>query len=379
MKIGQLVTGEEVHRYKKSIVVSFNGKRRVLSTAPHNGGYREDLTAVFNQDCTVGAGMACTLKAPTYAEHMAMMAEEIGLDSAHAAGISTAAQMENVSIKTETYKEMTVTAIVTGGIEVNGGRIGDTASWNELEAKTSVHGKNGTINMMIFFNVDLAEGTLARALVTATEAKTAAIQELLAPSRYSMGLATGSGTDSTILAANMDSPICLTNAGKHSKFGELIGKAVKAAVKEALYLQTGLGAGTQHEAVKRMERFGLSNDLLWQNYTGKKSRALFEEYLETFLRQGMLVTYTSLYAHLLDQFMWGMIDAAEVKEGADALLGLMNMRKSAQDDPSGEKCVFSGLQLPPVPAGCNADEAVIRERVNAYAEGLIKSIMREEA
>ena len=95
MKIAELETGEAVHRYKKSIVVSFTGKRRVLSTAPHNGGYRENLTAVFNHDCTVGAGMACTLKAPTYAEHMELIAKEIGLDSDTAAGISTAAQMEN--------------------------------------------------------------------------------------------------------------------------------------------------------------------------------------------------------------------------------------------------------------------------------------------
>ncbi len=369
MRIAVLETGETVHRYKKSLVVSFAGKRRVLSTAPHNGGYREDLTAAFNNDGTVGAGMACTLKAPTYAEHMAVLAEEIGLDPGTAVGISTAAQMENVSVKTEKWENLAVTAVVTGGIEVNGGRVGDTASWNEV-AGQALPAKPGTINMMIFFNSDLAEGTLARALVTCTEAKTAAIQELLAPSRYSMGLATGSGTDGTILVANMESGICLTDAGKHSKLGELIGKAVKAAVKEALNLQSGLCPKRQHQIVKRMDRFGITNDLLWENYSGGKCRAEFEECLEELLCRDMLVTYTSLYAHLLDQLMWGMLSVSEVREGAASLRTLMGMEDGEPDFHMGE--------TPELPAGCAAERSCVLELVRAYGSGLMKLIMKEE-
>lgn len=369
MRIAVLETGEIVHRYKKSLVVSFTGKRRVLSTAPHNGGYREDLTAAFNNDGTVGAGMACTLKAPTYAEHMAVLAKEIGLDAGTTVGISTAAQMENVSVKTEKWENLAVTAVVTGGIEVNGGRVGDTASWNEVAGK-ALPAKPGTINMMIFFNVDLAEGALARALVTCTEAKTAAIQELLAPSRYSMGLATGSGTDGTILAANMESEICLTDAGKHSKLGELIGKAVKAAVKEALKLQSGLCPKRQHQAVKRMDRFGITNDLLWENYSGRKCRAEFEECLEELLCRDMLVTYTSLYAHLLDQLMWGMLCAQEVREGAASLRTLMGMGNGEADFPLEE--------APELPAGCAAERSCVLELVRAYGGGLMELILKEE-
>lgn len=371
MKIAVLETGETVYRYRKSLVVPFTGKRRVLSTAPHNGGYRENLTAVFNHDATVGAGMGCTLKAPTYAEHMALIAEEIGLDAKTAAGISTAAQMENVSVKTEKWEDLAVTAVVTGGIEVNGGRVGDSASWNEVAGK-AVPAKPGTINMMVFFNTDLAEGTLARALVTCTEAKTAAIQELLAPSRYSMGLATGSGTDGTILAANMESPVCLTDAGKHSKLGELIGKAVKAAVKEALHLQSGLNPARQHQIVQRMDRFGITNDALWANYFGAKSRAEFEECLEELLRRDMLVTYTSLYAHLLDQMMWGMLSKKEAQEGASALRVLMEM------EAAGAEAEFAPADVHGLPAGCAAEQEDVLALVRKYGAGLMRLIMREE-
>lgn len=350
MLLAELRTGDEVHRYKKAIVIGFTGRRRVLSTAPHNGGYRENLTAVFNQDGTVGAGIACTLRAPSYAEHMALVAKEIGLDPETSCGISTAAQMENVSVKSETYREVTVTAIVTGGIETNGGRVGDPAEWHEIGG-SSVHTmKLGTINIMLHFNVDLTEGAIARALVTCTEAKTAAIQELIAPSRYSTGLATGSGTDGTILIANRDSEICLTNAGKHAKLGELIGKAVIPAVKEALFLQSGLCPKLQHHIIRRMDRFGITEDLLWEgcqpDSQGPFDRARFSEKLDQLATQGKMVTITSLYAHLLDQMNWKMIKAGEAYESGVELLHLMGMPVPEGESPDGEEeCIAFMIKL----------------------------------
>lgn len=352
MLLAELRTGDEVHRYKKAIVIGFTGRRRVLSTAPHNGGYRENLTAVFNQDGTVGAGIACTLRAPSYAEHMALVAKEIGLDPETSCGISTAAQMENVSVKSETYREVIVTAIVTGGIETNGGRVGDPAEWHEIGG-SSVHTmKLGTINIMLHFNVDLTEGAIARALVTCTEAKTAAIQELIAPSRYSTGLATGSGTDGTILIANRDSEICLTNAGKHAKLGELIGKAVIPAVKEALFLQSGLCPKLQHHIIRRMDRFGITEDLLWEgcqpdsHSQGPFDRARFSEKLDQLATQRKMVTITSLYAHLLDQMNWKMITAGEAYESGVELLHLMGMPVPEGEAPDGEEeCIAFMIKL----------------------------------
>ncbi|MCL2409083.1 MAG: adenosylcobinamide amidohydrolase [Oscillospiraceae bacterium] len=329
MLLTTLCTGEEVHRYKKSIVVFLNGKRKTLATSPHNGGYRENLTAVFNNDATRGAGVATALDAPTYAEHMALLSEKLGLDPDTSAGISTAAQMENVSIKTESYKDITVTAIVTGGVEVNGGRAGDPASWDELENKAIEHVKHGTINIILHINVDLSEGALARAMVMCTEAKSVALQELQAPSRYSMGLATGSGTDGTIIIANADSKIHLTNAGNHVKLGELIGRTVKDAVTEALLLQTGLSPESQHNVLKRVERFGITDDLLWEKYAGNPNdglnRARFSGRLDALVRRDALVAYTSLYAHLLDQVVWGLLSPDEAKPAAGVLLRAMDM------------------------------------------------------
>lgn len=324
MKIHEVSTGDKVYRYERSIVMFFDGKRKVLSTSVYHGGYHEDLTAVFNHDGKRGAGMACEMLAETYEEHMKIIAKRIGLDPETVSGMGTAADMENVAIHSLSHEELTVTAIVTGGIEVNGGRVGDPATYYKPLEKPN---RLGTINIMLVLDSDMPPGTLARALVTCTEAKTAAIQELMAGSNYSMGLATGSGTDQTIVVANADSSLYLESAGKHSKMGELIGKVVMGAVKEALERQTGLNPKYQHDVLKRMKRFGVTSDLVWEMYcTLEKNPVIkpaFLERLDKVVKESVMVTYLSLYIHLLDQLLWGLLTKEEILPAANQLLRIL--------------------------------------------------------
>ena len=330
MIIGQLVTGEKVHRYNKSIVINFSGKRKVLSNSPENGGMRGDLTAVFNNDCTANR----EIDASGYAEYILSLSRELELDPAKTAGMITAAQMENVSIKSVSYKDITVTAIVTGSLETNGGRVGDPASWDELA--NEIVAEQGTINIMLFINTNLTDGALTRALITCTEAKTAAIQELMAPSKYSKGLATGSGTDSTIIVCNSESDTTLTDAGNHVKLGECIGKVVIGSVKEALKLQSGLCPVSQHDVFKRISRFGITPKTLWNSFCEQSpsdiKEARFTNILAILKNDSTLVTGTSLYVHLLDQITWGLIDLSEADNYADSLLEKMSMSVVRSDE-----------------------------------------------
>lgn len=323
MMIFKTPIGDPVHRLQKTIIIKFNGKRNVVSTSMLNGGYTETLKYVFNRDENPGAGMACKLRASTYKEHLMLIASELGLNPEYTSGISTAASMDNVSIVTEKYKDVSVTAIVTGGVDVNGGRVGDTASYDELELPKE-H-KNGTINIILEIDARLSPGTLTRAVVTCTEAKTAALQELMAGSNYSCGLATGSGTDGTIVVGNMDSAIHLTNAGKHSKLGEIIGVAVKKAVKEALYKQTDLCPESQHSFFARFKRYGITEDSLWIRYENmieekKHEKIDFIHHLHCLDKQNKIVTLSSLLVHLMDQYRWELLSGNEVKEGAEIIL-----------------------------------------------------------
>jgi adenosylcobinamide hydrolase len=230
MLLCTLSTGDAVHRYDKRIVMRFEEPRKVLSTSILNGGYREDMKAVFNHDVNTGNNTECTLRAPTFEEHMRLDAQDLGFDPATVTGMGTAAQMENVAINICKYENLMVTAIVTGGIEVNGGRVGDPTE-HFLAVDKKILPKPGTINIMLVIDADLPPGVMARALVTCTEAKTAAIQELMAGSNYSNGLATGSGTDQTIVIANPSSELYFEGAGKHSKLGELIVPKTKVPVR----------------------------------------------------------------------------------------------------------------------------------------------------
>lgn len=340
MKLYQLPSGDEVHRYKKSLVICFAGERKVLGTGPNNGGYRTDLKAVFNHDCNPGPGISCELRADTYPKHMDLVAaQELGLDAEHCTGLMTAASMENVSIQSMKYEDFTVTALVTGGIRNNGGRVGDPAVWHE-KANISYPVRPGTINILVHIDANLSEGALARAMVTCTEAKTAALQELLAPSRYSRGIATGSGTDGMIVICNAESDVYLTNAGKHCKLGEYIGKTVKKAVKEALYLQSGLSPEYQYDIFHRMDRFGVTEDALWERYEQKTSgfaRAHFSDALDRIRREDELVVQTSLYAHLLDQTEWGMLKPDKAWRAGKQLLRQLGWEEKKQPQMSEPK------------------------------------------
>lgn len=376
-KIYTLSTGDPVYRYEKTIVIFFKGKRKVLSTSIFNGGYHDNYGAVYNHDAKVAAGMPCEMLAPTYTEHMRLLSRRLGLDPDTVTGMGTAADMENAVIESLSYKTLTVTAIVTGGIETNGGRAGDPADYFKPLEKPN---RPGTINIMLILDADMPPGTLARALVTCTEAKTAAIQELMEGSKYSTGLATGSGTDTTIIAANSESSLYFEGAGKHSKLGELIGRVVKTAVKKALDKQSGLNPKTQHNVLRRLKRFNVSTATLWQRYLAQfakevkpfpagtvadkvpgedtavdkvkkcssqkkghsadplgKAPLLKPEFLkrvEALGKEDIMLTYTTLYIHLLDQFLWNLLGEDETRTGGRMLL--QQMRK-AYNLPPAEK------------------------------------------
>jgi adenosylcobinamide amidohydrolase len=371
MLLLQFDNKDQLIRQGKAVIARFAGRRHVLSTASHLGGCRNDLKWVFNHDCTIDGHDQVILKAPTYAMHMAMIASELGLDPVWAAGISTAASMDNLSIQTQTYGDTTVTAAVTAGIDVNGGRVGDPADWHE-SGGTFIPAA-GTINILLFISASLTGGALARALVTCTEAKTAALQELLAPSRFSSGLATGSGTDGTIVVSDAESEVYLTEAGKHSKLGELIGRTVMAAVKEALFRQTGLCADRQFSVLARMGRFGITKDhLQTQAWLMGLTQLQLIELLATIETESSLVVQASLYAHLLDQLRWRLIRPQDALPAArELLLQIRRVDADVSAVRSSERMTFAAEQE-------EDPQPFIQFMVDAFQQELLELVMRTE-
>ena len=147
-----------------------------------------------------------------------------------------------------------------------------------------------------------------------------------------MGIATGSGTDQTIVVANSESPYYYDSAGKHSKLGELIGKAVKKAVKLALYKQTHLGPKQQHNLFKRLQRFGLSLNYLFESYMSEYEADGHEKFevlnaFEKYARSNETVVMSAMWSHLVDEWLWGLLTDEELNLGL-VQLGLVPVESS---------------------------------------------------
>lgn len=327
--------GDKVIYSYRGIYVEFTGKRRVLSTSVLNGGIEENLTGIFNYNCLADE-YECSLAEKTYEEELKANGRTLGLNGGTITGISTAAWMEYVAIKEEVFEDLTVSAIVTGGVDKNAVRVGDPAAYYEKDGAFHIFNEEakitpGTINILLNINQNLPAGVLTRALVTATEAKVTAVQELMLGSLYSTGIATGSGTDGTIIISDATAPSVLTDAGEHCKLGELIGKAVKGAVKEALFKLTGACPARQHKITERGKRFGITTGALWEFYVKYKeeyenksglycaSICQLEKVIINADSDSNLVVFVSLYLHLIDQFNWGLLQWGEVLRESKSL------------------------------------------------------------
>ena len=140
------------------------------------------------------------------------------------------------------FGDLTVVAVCTGGAETNAGRAGDPASVYErdgLYEKVSAEEPvlRGTINTMLFISRELTPAALVDAVMTATEAKTAALQEINVGSRYSDGLATGTGTDQIGIAARLRTGRPLASAGNIRFLGSLSVRLSAARSKRLSYVR----------------------------------------------------------------------------------------------------------------------------------------------
>jgi len=231
--------------WEKSLIIKFNHKRRVLSTMQ---GFLFARVVVNHSASPLMWKYVCykyrkgnKCGGLIYMEkEKKEIAKLYGISPEEIALIATAADMDNLAVVTKKFAnnrvKLLVTALVTAGARGNALRTGLDKGWY-LDGKNLK--EHGTVNIIILTNVKLTDGAMARAVITATEAKTAVFQDLKIPSTYTPGvIATGTGTDNVIIVSGIKSPE-ITYTGGHSKIGELIGKAVYQAVSQALCKQNG--------------------------------------------------------------------------------------------------------------------------------------------
>ncbi len=156
---------------------------------------------------------------------------DLGLKRSEVAMLSTGVDMDNLSVNTCGYEEFQVTAIATAGVETNALRAGlDKSASVERDGQFT---KLGTINLIILTNAALTDSAMARSIITATEAKSAALADLKVESSFTPGvIATGTGTDNLIIVKGAGPQVKYT--GGHAKMGELLADAAYLSVTRAI-------------------------------------------------------------------------------------------------------------------------------------------------
>jgi adenosylcobinamide hydrolase len=150
---------------------------------------------------------------------------EIGLDPAECAGMMTAAHVRDASIVCERGDQISVAAIATAGTS-NAMAAGGTPPPFSFSGA-------GTINIILLIDGNLTEGAMVNAVITATEGKTMALQDLKIKDIFTGEPASGTSTDAVVVAVTGKGQK-LSYAGTATEVGGMIGRTVRKSVTEAI-------------------------------------------------------------------------------------------------------------------------------------------------
>lgn len=306
-------TGDRAYIYENSIVVEFGVCRNGISTSELNGGYKKNFKIAFNH--YLSQENIDFLENHSVNDYLVRQSGILGIDPKFTTGLLTSAQMENACVVTKQYRNLEVSAITTAGVRVNASRAGDSASYYEENGNFQFD--VGTINIIILTNAYLEPGTLANGLVTATEAKTVALNNLRIPSQFSNGFATGTGTDGIAIFSNSESDNILSNAGKHSKLGELIARCVIESIIEAIKRQVWITKESQCSVLARLRRYDLDINEFYNDIDNKEE---FVKSLQVAARKQENVALTTSVLHLIDEVENNLLDKKIAYSLANSIL-----------------------------------------------------------
>ncbi len=139
-------------------------------------------------------------------------------------GMITFAVVEAFSLVSACEDDLAVSVVATGGC---------THAESAGEKSKAAQPAAGTINLIVVVDGNPTESCLVSSIITATEAKSAALKELDVRSLYTGNEATGTPTDA-IVVAKTGKGADIVYSGPISKLGRLIACCTKQAVREAV-------------------------------------------------------------------------------------------------------------------------------------------------
>ena len=275
----------------KSVLVAFKRPTAILSTLE---GPLSGIQAVGNTYVPMHASLGHMAHGITQVQKD--VAANLGFPFREYAGLMTGAHMDNLAICVETHEDLRVAALVTAGVKGNAMR---------MSRDVGAYYKLGTINIIVMTNRQLSAGSMALAIITATEAKTAALLDMDIRSSYTPldYRATGTGTDNVIVVQGEGPEEPFT--GGHTKIGELIARAVHTGVTEAVYKQNGLRV--DRGLLQRLADRKLSLEEIVAQYPTVMDRRLLASRLEKVLSIPFYASFVESALTISDDYRKGLI------------------------------------------------------------------------
>jgi adenosylcobinamide amidohydrolase len=329
----------ELRRRGRMLVAELSAPHLVLSTSLLNGGQTRHVRFLLNHQSCEGSGhhdrFREIVESGNEGYHERVCAEA-GVPPDATAMMGTAANMNYAAVVTRADGDVTVTAVVTAGVEGNATCAGDPARWRETAAGIErIPEYAGTINTMLLINVPLTMAALTRAVAVMTEGKSAALQRLAVPSRQSPDLATGTGTDQHCVATPADGPTAFTSTSSHVKLGELIGGATRDATQEALRWQNGLEPSYTRGVIHALGRYGITEAALMDDMRARLSDRdfdLFRKNSRAALYEPLVGAAAHALAAVLDRIRHGSLPTSIERDACAQHAALLAANLAAQVD-----------------------------------------------
>ena len=231
-------------------IMTLPEKFRMLSSTIMNGGYAETDTVFFYE---VPLGYDNSFPE----EDMEHQCRKFGIPP-HAVGFMTAADIRRViTVSREEFNGVQAVAVATAGV-TNAVYAGERLPKEVLDilpehVPPCDRNPPGTINILVAVNVPLHDCGLANALVTVTEAKTAALMD--------------TGVDGTGTTSDAVSVACPVGgggkyAGTATDVGVVIARAVRSAVGASV-LKWGNGKRPK-DFITRLDEMGVGEKEMWE-------------------------------------------------------------------------------------------------------------------
>ena len=310
----------------KSLVLRFKTPQTIVSTLD---GWKHEVRAVGNHYTPPEAWQ--TAHDLGLGEMNRMTTEYLGLSPESSGLLYTGADVGKyayIELSDEhNGKELRVGVLATAGVRSNAMRAGfDSGNY----------WKPGTINLILVANHELAPQAMLQMLIVATEAKTAALEDLDIRSSYSKHPATGTGTDNIIVVggegATSEYSVALTMAGGHTKLGELTGKAVHQAVTEAIEKQNKLEP--ERDIITRLEEHGVKLETLRLDELNDHQAQQLVSELKLLLHEPYYASALASFMAVGDANMRGLVDKNQVhSDWAEALASKIAGKEVSQCKP----------------------------------------------